>query len=133
MNAANYLTHPEFAAFCNAWHAAGRCPLPFADWLREHGLDGQADAAEWAATLSARDRCYASDISISCYVTPMRLKEDKWLWNYEGCCGVTFSHDIPKDVFQAMNRWEPHLTFSEAVTAFLDAWATVRAPQGVPL
>ena len=36
---------PEFRAFCRHWREHGRCPLPLADWLRDRGLDGPADAA----------------------------------------------------------------------------------------
>jgi hypothetical protein len=43
-------THPDFIAFCEHWQRDRRCPLPFSDWLRDHGYDAQADAAFVAAT-----------------------------------------------------------------------------------
>lgn len=39
-----------FTGLLKAWEGDGRCPLSLVDYLLELGLDGQAEAARWAAT-----------------------------------------------------------------------------------
>lgn len=39
----------EFRAFLAVWDKGRRCPLPLVDFLLEHGLESQAEAARWCA------------------------------------------------------------------------------------
>jgi hypothetical protein len=138
--AAECLTHPDFLAFCNRWQEDGRCPLPFADWLREHGLDGQADAAAWAAVEPDRHTHYRrtkNDVRGGIYPY---FTSNVWAWGVDdvrkedkGRC------NLPRNIWNQIPvvkkpddvQFHGGPTFALAVAAFLDAWAVVRGPASV--
>jgi hypothetical protein len=127
--AADLLTDPMFVGFCNYWQENLRCPLPFSDWLREQGLDRQAEVALWAATMPNRQ--WYRDLGsspIRCGgPTPRsnrKMNPDKWFW---------FAGDSPPmrcvdtdDICLCCNGklpFElglPHCTFAEAIVTLLD-------------
>ena len=140
MTAADLLTDPEFQGFCSHWREHGRAPLPMADWLRDKGMDGQADAAEWAALEPDLGDNAISDSESVGGPTPTNAPESCWAWgSAEGKEGRRWASDLPGDVFKRTRpadsarpfSYVGGKTFPAAIAAFLDAWALAR-PTGVP-
>jgi hypothetical protein len=136
MTASELVDSPEFKGFCEKWKDDGRCPLPFADWLREQGLDGQADAAYWAATEPER-RVFLGNhrrSGISPNDTKLILgsseENGRWMWSHNYFNTEPFCHDLPLDVLGQIPIKSKYIMFAEAIAAFLDAWAKVRQPVG---
>ena len=129
-----FLNSPEFRGFLICWQRDGRCPVTLADWLWEHDLPSQGDAAHWAAS--------EPDV-------PTRGKwEGGGVYPFEGGYGWfwgtqdgqfppesrqrIYRWDIPGDVHSKLPRVDPNhpglggRTIPEALVAFLDAWAVAR-------
>ena len=136
MTAADLLMDPEFLAFCSIWERDGRCPLVFADWLRDRGLDGQADGAGWAATEPKIRKC--GDFGQLIGPSPMPVNPERWSggkWAWFGKPFTQTADEIPGDIYRLMTGWlekspdgASFRTFSDSIAAFLDAWALARAP-----
>lgn len=121
MTAAELLTDPDFIAFCGCWEADGRCPLGLADWLRDKGLEGQAGAAEWAATEPDR-----RDVGGMGGARPYR-HSGGYAWGKVVTVAPwgPWRSDIPPDVYARLRR-VVRPTFPVAIASLLDAWALAR-------
>lgn len=132
MTAADLLTDPEFTAFCLLWKRNGRCPLVFADWLRDRGLDGQADGAEWAA-LEPDRVCVGWGKRPLGGVCPWPTGDGHYVW-FVGREGLRpMSDQLPADVHAKTTRLPRGrglqcLDFCGSVALLLDAWASARTP-----
>jgi hypothetical protein len=115
------LASPVFLAACKMWEADGRAPLEFADWLRDRGFEGEADAWEWGSGYRPGVRYFSPDKSLECGF---------FVW----CDGDDTHPSLPKEfrprgcrrVFGGVFRD----TFAEIVLWFLSRWAVVRAADG---
>lgn len=100
MTARDYLAHPEFVGFCRYWQEAKCCPLPFADWLIEHDLHGQAAGASWAG--------------LSGYY-PITANHPAGVWSQNRTA-------VPQAVYGVL-MLHRFVTFQECVADLLDGWA----------
>lgn len=135
MTAAGLLTDPEFRGFCSHWREHGRCPLPFADFLRDKGMDAAADAAEWAA-LEPDRADFGGHVGSPGGVCPNDIGCG-FAWGRGPRLNPGCRQYLPRDVWGAIptrqfatGRWSGGETFAGAIAAFLDAWALAR-PAGV--
>lgn len=129
---ADLLTDLEFQAFCFIWERDGRCPLPFADFLRERGHDGAADAAEWAAREPDRQGCPTSGEPTGGPM-PCRQKDGSgYLWDgFDNSFRCVVPHDVYTEIplLGIDSHHRGAATFPAAILAFLHAWT--RTPEAV--
>lgn len=125
--AALYETDSDFRALIQCWIDNRRCPLPMADYLRERGLEGQAEAAEWAFW----DSKTADDKGFAFPRTGMR---NVWWCYTQTYMGKYYNPDngIPEELQNEEEkrandclRYFPTLT--QALLWLLDRWAEVKA------
>ena len=121
---------PEFRAFCRHWREHGRCPLPLADWLRDRGLDGPADAAAWAAVEPDRPG-FGDGNDVPGGVCPNDIPGIAWAWGrWNGPTPPPCRQYVPYAVWGRIPKvnpgggtWSGGLTFLAAVVGLLFAWA----------
>jgi hypothetical protein len=107
-----------FRTVCGRWYRDGRAYLPYADWFRSLGLDGQADAWEWAATEPDRDSG-GGDVG---GVRPV-VSEYRFVWSPVWLTQPRpYRSDLPRDLC-----WGPFdfHAFPAAIAWFLDRWDAV--------
>lgn len=129
--AADYLTSADFQDLCKAWQVEGKCPMGFPDWLRELGLDSQADAAQWALDEPSRD-----GTTVGFRNMPKGYKDETQggIRPFEICSGsYTWYMMYYKPDIKAMRSGIPRdningdmpqqfNSFAEAIVALLDNW-----------
>jgi hypothetical protein len=84
-------TDATFVAFVGFWERERRCPLEFADYLRDYGYDDHADATVYA---SEQKRRYIKDCT-ACGLYPDTCVNGTWLW-YIRDKGTVFI-DLPEN------------------------------------
>lgn len=119
--AALYETDSDFRALIQCWIDNRRCPLPMADYLRERGLEGQAEAAEWAAWEPDR-REYALETFSGIFPT-----HRYWFHSDVG----KFADSPPEEILSEADRYTEKMDFSDCLLWLLDRWAEVLAAGGV--
>jgi hypothetical protein len=100
-----------------------RPPLPLGDYLREHGLEAQGEAADWAYAMVDRPR-WAKEDCTGPYPIHSR---DQWLWNWDGNCSETeevymqyYADSLPDRAKSANGiRYD---SVEDALLGFLDNW-----------
>jgi hypothetical protein len=73
-------TDADFRALLQCWIDNRRCPLPMADYLRERGLEGQAEAAEWAAWGVRQVSGDGVEMDVECYCFVRYSEFTSWWW-----------------------------------------------------
>lgn len=127
-----YQTDPEFQALIQCWIADKRCPIPMADYLRERGLEGQAEAAEWAAWKEDRQQ-FLEKFKAGPYPAYNTPGKCYWFFTIDESSSPGSSNVancLPHLLYKADNIREDSL--SGSLLWLLDRWAAVAA-QGVEL
>jgi hypothetical protein len=127
--AADLLTDSTFLALCASWQRDRRAPLCLPDFLREWGLDRQAETAEWA--VQAPDRLYYVTMgeidgtlppNTHCGICPeFNTRTQKWGWYYS-LSRCYESNDLklrPNDDWRRRG-WRLLPTFALAIVELLD-------------
>lgn len=125
-------TDPDFQALIQCWIADKRCPIPMADYLRERGLEGQAEAVEWAAWKEDRPQ-FMADYKAGPY--PNENGDGRYYWYFpaseEGSAdAVRVANCLPNLLHRAVDLKRGSI--SECLLWLLDRWAEVAA-QGIEL
>lgn len=138
-----YATEPEFRAFVLTWVRRRQCPLPFADWLTEHGQEAMADCALWAATEAFLPAAFGPwkapvfprDIGLI-YSDPAERRKmpGRYAWfriDVKNGYVRNESDDLPMDRVPEIRL--THGRPRDAILALLDAWQPLpqESPTGV--
>lgn len=118
-----YDTDADFRALIQCWIDNRHCPLPLADYLRESDLEGQAEAAEWAA-LKPEAEVWDIDRTVSGVYPQGRY----WFT----CENGNFADTVPEELLEGRSFTDGFATHELALLWLLDRWAEVAA-QGVEL
>jgi hypothetical protein len=114
-SAYDLLTDTDFIGFCRCWQRDKRCSLAFPDWLRERGLDRQAEVAEWAVRERARSDGYGP--------TPAQFDDGKWYWMAWHSANITVSQELRvRSEQHPMYHSEEVDTFEAAIAQLLDEY-----------
>jgi hypothetical protein len=132
VTAAAFVDDAEFRALIAAWVADRRCPVGLSDWLREHDLDDQAEAAAWAA--DAPDRC-RDPFTFDDYCGPFPFETKRGDLSYLGSTPAKWempcASGLPTCLIGAVDSLGSRLgdgylafrTCEEALVALLDGWS----------
>jgi hypothetical protein len=124
--AADLLTDSTFLALCASWQRDRRAPLCLPDFLREWGLDRQAETAEWA--VKEPDRPDYIGVNGEGGIKPtFRNINSSYCWYYTDYArkvdqGYRVETDDLESVRHRLNKegWCYYETFAEAVVDLLD-------------
>lgn len=114
------LTDPEYKAQCHYWQDKKRCPLILPDWLRERGLETEADVAQWA--VDCPNRRLEPEGPVRYGPTPYKTSGVcSWVWDYfypdvPVVTGPRWTDDIP---YRGELELHPQTLFIDAVTELL--------------
>lgn len=109
------LTNSDFLGFCHCWKRDYRCPLSLPDWLREQGLDRQAEVAEWAVKAPERSIFLRSPVGGP---TPYYSSNRFYRWNtWLNMAFISYCDDIMDNFY---SRYAFFDTFTEAIVWLLD-------------
>jgi hypothetical protein len=117
LTAADLIGNSEFVGFCFCWERDRRAPIGFPDWLREQGLEEQAQTADWCLNQPDREVFnYESEWSGVC---PALSPMGRWGWYWKTSTTRLLDNNDLVDR-KGMWRWAYSPSFPEAIAYLLD-------------
>jgi hypothetical protein len=116
LTAAGLVGNSEFVGFCFCWERDRRIPVGFPDWLREQGLEEQAQTADWC--LNSPDK-EGWGVDRGKWGGPIpSYSEDGWGWYWrENPVYCKYGDDL---YHPDKHMWVKRPTFPEAIAYLLD-------------
>jgi hypothetical protein len=114
-----YDASPVLRGMIEQWVTDCRCPIQMVDYLMEHDLYSQAEAARWAAT--EPDRPSIRSPRGSCGPYPEFWASLGWCWTVEALDKLKYHHRLPTHLVNPFDdQKDPRPLANESVIWLLD-------------